>query len=93
MNNYIKTLIVAIAILAILIGCKATTDANAAGESEGEYMIATYDLDLVDMVIDTIPDPNPDEPEYPGEEPEEEIPLPEEDPDPIPDTIGIWKMN
>lgn len=93
MNNYIKPLVVSIAALAIFIRCKATTEINAAGDSKGDYMIATYDLDLVNMKKDTIPDPNPDEPEYPGEEPEEEIPLPEEDPDPIPDTIGIWKIN
>lgn len=34
---------------------------NAAGDSKGEYMTATYDLDIFNMEKDTIPDPNPDE--------------------------------
>ena len=88
MHNYIKTLIAAIAVLSILISCNTTSNINEIEYSETEYMVGASDLDIEDgIALDTIPDPNPEEPENPEEEPSEE---PEEEPIPIPDTIGVW---
>jgi len=97
MHDTIKTIIAGYIAIAILISCKTTSDINEIEYRDTEFFVSLQDFQSDLVSIDTIPDPNPEEPEYPGEEPEEEEPLPEEeepeeDPDPIPDTIGIWKI-
>ena len=93
MNNYSRIWIATIVTLVILISCRVSPYENVIEYSEAEFTVNTSNIDGIGMRSDTIPDPDPNEPEYPGEEPEEEIPLPEEMPDPIPDTIGIWNIN
>ena len=87
MYNWIKILVAATITLLILISCKSLYSSNGNEYLDTEYNLNTSNFES-EGDMDTIPDPDPEEPEIPEEEPDPE----EEEPDPIPDTIGIWRM-